>query len=137
MLSAFSSTGGQDLQIRANQIKPQLSCRLRRKSKMKLEDMLECIRDLLRERKYIITTHAIFRMSDRGVTMEDLISLIADGEIIETYPDRKPCPAALVLGFVSDKPCHAVLAICKDRLSIITVYWPDEECWLDCRTRRL
>ena len=98
--------------------------------------MLERIKVLLRERRYIITAHAMLRMSDRGVTIEDLISFIADGEIIESYPDRKPCPAALVLGFVWDKPCHAVVAICGDRLSIITVYWPDEECWFDCRTRR-
>ncbi|MGV8126808.1 MAG: DUF4258 domain-containing protein [Methanothrix sp.] len=103
---------------------------------MNLSDMLERIKDLLGERKYLITTHAIFRMSDRGVSMEDLISLIAEGEIIEAYADRKPCPAALMLGFISARPCHAVVAICKDRLSIITVYWPDEECWLDCRTRR-
>ena len=71
---------------------------------MNLSDMLERIKDLLGERKYLITTHAIFRMSDRGVSMEDLISLIAEGEIIEAYPDRKPCPAALMLGFISDRP---------------------------------
>ena len=52
---------------------------------MKLSDMLERIKDLLEERKYLITTYAIFRMSDRGVSMEDLISLIAEGEIIEAY----------------------------------------------------
>lgn len=104
---------------------------------MKPADMLERIRVLVRERKYIITTHAIIRMSDRDVTTNDLISLIANGEIIEAYPNRKPCPAALMLGSISDKPCHAVVAICGDRLSIITVYWPDDECWMDCRTRRL
>jgi hypothetical protein len=103
---------------------------------MNPSDMLERIKALLRKRRYLITTHAMLRMSDRGVTMEDLISLIADGEIIESYPDRMPCPAALVLGFILDKPCHAVVAICGDRLSIITVYWPDEGCWLDCRRRR-
>ena len=34
---------------------------------MNFSDMLERIKDLLGERKYLITTHAIFRMSDRGV----------------------------------------------------------------------
>lgn len=104
---------------------------------MKAMDILERIEALLGGRKYIITTHAISRMTDRGVAIQDLISLIADGEIIETYPNRAPCPAALLLGFISGKPCHAVVAICRDRLSIITVYWPDEDCWLDCRRRRL
>ena len=41
---------------------------------MNFSDMLERIKDLLGERKYLITTHAIFRMFDRGVSMEDLIS---------------------------------------------------------------
>ena len=104
---------------------------------MKPSDMLERIRVLVDERKYIITTHAIIRMSERDVTTKDLISLIANGEIVETYPNRKSCPAALILGFISDKPCHAVVAICGDRLSVITVYWPDDKCWADCRTRKL
>jgi hypothetical protein len=103
---------------------------------MKQADMLDRIRLLVEERKYIITTHAILRMSERGVTVRDLIGLIVNGEIIEEYPNREPCPAALMLGFISGKPCHAVVAICGCRLSIITVYWPDEECWEDCRTRR-
>ncbi len=103
---------------------------------MKQSDMLERIRLLVEERNYIITTHAILRMSDRDVTTKDLISLIANGEIIEEYPNREPCPAALMLGFISGKACHAVVAICGYRLSIITVYWPDDECWIDCRTRK-
>lgn len=49
-------------------------------------------------------------MSDRDVTMKDLISLIANGEIIEDYPNRQPCPAALMLGFISGNPCHVVVA---------------------------
>ena len=103
---------------------------------MKRNDMLNRIRLLVEERKYIITTHAILRMSDRDVALKDLIGLLSNGEIIEEYPNREPCPAALMLGFISGKPCHAVVAICGYQLSIITVYWPDEECWKDCRTRR-
>jgi hypothetical protein len=49
-------------------------------------------------------------MSDRDVTTKDLISLIANGEIIEDYPNRQPCPAALMLGFISGNPCHVVVA---------------------------
>ena len=104
---------------------------------MKSNDMLERIKVLVSERRYIITTHALIRMSDRDVTTKDLISLIANGEIIEDYPNRQPCPAALMLGFILGKPCHVVVAICGDQLSVITVYWPDDECWMDCRTRRL
>jgi len=104
---------------------------------MNSNDMLERIKILVSERRYIITTHALIRMSDRDVTTKDLISLIANGEIIEDYPNRQPCPAALMLGFISGNPCQVVVAICGDRLSVITVYWPDGECWVNCRTRRI
>lgn len=90
---------------------------------MKSNDMLERIKVLVSERRYIITTHALIRMSDRDVTTKDLITLIANGDIIEDYPNRQPC--------------HVVVAICGDQLSVITVYWPDDECWVNCRTRRL
>ncbi len=63
---------------------------------MNSNDMLDRIKILVSERKYIITTHALIRMSDRDVTTKDLISLIANGEIIEDYPNRQPCPAALM-----------------------------------------
>jgi hypothetical protein len=55
----------------------------------------------------------------------------ADGEVIEEYPDREPCPAVLILGFVSGRQFHAVVACCTDHLRIITVYWPDEERWIN------
>ncbi len=42
---------------------------------MKSNDMHERINILVSERRYIITTHALIRMSDRDVTTKDLISL--------------------------------------------------------------
>jgi hypothetical protein len=59
-----------------------------------------------------------------------------DGEIIESYLESTPCPSALILGFVESHACHVVAALCRDRVKIITVYWPDEDEWSDSRKRR-
>jgi len=45
-------------------------------------------------------------------------------------------PSALILGPVESQACHVVAALCRDRVKIITVYWPDEEAWLDSRIRK-
>lgn len=46
----------------------------------------------------IISKHAGARMFERGVSAEDLITLIRNGEIIEEYRDDYRCPAVLMLG---------------------------------------
>jgi hypothetical protein len=76
-------------------------------------------------------------MDERSVYMEDLITLIKDGEIIEDYSNSKPCPSALIMGILNEQCCHAVVGICRNHLRIITVYWPDEDEWIKGRTRKL
>jgi hypothetical protein len=84
--------------------------------------MIRQIRKLINERKYIVTMHARTRMDERGIFTEDLVNLISQGEIIEEYPDSRPCPSALIMGIIAGKHCHAVIALCKNHLRIITVY---------------
>jgi hypothetical protein len=82
------------------------------------------------------TDHARTRMFERGIESNVVIDLILKGEIIERYPESTPCPSALILGHVERQACHVVAALCRDRVKIVTVYWPDEEVWLDSRKRR-
>jgi Domain of unknown function (DUF4258) len=63
------------------------------------------------------------------------IDLILNCEKIESYPGSSPCPSAIILGPVESQACHVVAALCRDRVKIITVYWPDEEKWSDSRKR--
>ena len=103
---------------------------------MRLIVSIDEIRELIKERRYITTLHARSRMDQRGISTEDLVNLITDGEIIEEYPDSEPCPSVLVTGFVAGYHCHAVVALCKNHLRIITVSWPSEDEWIDYRKRR-
>lgn len=98
--------------------------------------MIEDIKLLVEERKYIITLHARKRMDERGVSTEGLVNLISEGEIIEEYYDSKPCPSFLIFGSVEGDYCHAVVALCKNHLRIITVYWPGEDKWINQRIRK-
>jgi hypothetical protein len=94
------------------------------------------MRSLILKGRITFTDHARARMFERGVESNAVINLILDGEIIESYSESTPCPSALILGFVECQACHVVAALCRDRVKIVTVYWPDEVVWLDSRKRR-
>lgn len=67
------------------------------------------------------------------------LPLLLTGEIIEDYPDDKPFPTALFLGWLQEEPFHVVTAL--DPVSgycfVITVYRPDLDHFEpDYKTRR-
>lgn len=62
-----------------------------------------------------------------------LQKIVANGEIIASYPDDKPHPSALLLGFDADRPVHIVVArnINSGECTVVTVYRPDPQTWND------
>jgi hypothetical protein len=61
------------------------------------------------------------------------------GEVIEDYPEDRPFPSALFLGFPGGDPLHVVAAFdeMENLVYIITAYIPSRESFLnDYRTRR-
>ena len=72
-------------------------------------------------------THALERMAKRGISTQIVKQILLEGEIIEDYPDDKPFPTALFLGWFQGEPFHVVTAL--DSLSaycfVITGYRPD------------
>lgn len=87
---------------------------------------------------FAFSGHAIRRMFERAITVEQVTEAISNGEIIMNYPDDQPYPSALALGYADDRALHVVLArepagLCQ----IITAYWPDPAIWSDdFKTRR-
>jgi hypothetical protein len=69
----------------------------------------------------------------------DVENAVFSGEIIETYPEDKPYPSILLLGFSNSKPIHIVCAVdeAEGKSIIITVYRPDPELWIDYRKRKM
>ena len=81
--------------------------------------------------KLIYSGHGIQRMFEYDIKKIDVEFVIQNSKIIEEYPDDKPYPSYLLLGFVNNKPIHLVLAIKENEKKgvIVTVYRPDPLLW--------
>jgi hypothetical protein len=89
--------------------------------------------------RLIFRVHAIQRMFQRRVTVEDVRQILATGETIENYPDDTPYPSRLVLGRLGSRALHVVFAENKAmrEIIVVTVYEPDPDRWdSDFRRRR-
>ena len=85
------------------------------------------------------TGHALRRMFERGIGVDDVLAVVASGETVANYPEDTPFPARLILGFVNSRPIHIVVAMDELRKTcqIITAYPPDPAQWeADFKTRR-
>lgn len=62
-----------------------------------------------------------------------------EGSVIATYPDDKPYPGKLILGFEGDRPIHIVMAVEPETREyvIVTVYQPDPALWDETYSRRI
>jgi len=87
----------------------------------------------------IFSGHAVRRMFERRIARSDVSDVLRSGESIADYPDDRPYPSLLLLGYASGRPLHIVAA--RDPATgtcyVITVYIPDLRLWNDdFRTRR-
>lgn len=75
--------------------------------------------------------HAFERMFERAIAPDLIEEIVAKGEIIATYPDDRPYPSALILGFDPARPIHVVVAsnATAGECHIVTVYVPDPALW--------
>ena len=72
------------------------------------------------------------------ILIDDVISCIMTGEIIEEYPNDYPYPSCLTLGNLNTKcPLHVVVGSNHEQLWIITAYYPSSDKWeSDLKTRK-
>ena len=92
----------------------------------------------MKEGKFVVTQHCFARLLTRGITPNDIICCVCNGEIIEEYPNDFPYPSCLVFGYTLDKRIiHVVIGVEEKQLYIITAYFPSGEKFeLDFKTRR-
>ena len=87
----------------------------------------------------VFRVHAVQRMFRRQIGLEDVRYALETGEIIQDYPEDKPYPSRLVLGWCGSTPIHVVAADSTegDETFVITVYEPTLELWKpDFREKR-
>ena len=68
-------------------------------------------------------------MFERDVDDMDVQHVLVHGVVIEAYPEDKPCPSKLILGWVNNRPLHVVIANAMDVDIVVTVYEPDPQRW--------
>lgn len=95
--------------------------------------MIEEIRAKIRAGQFEFSKHAVDQSILRGISVQELREAIANGEIIEDYPEDKYGPSCLILGFTqAGRPLHIQCSY----PSRITLYEPDPARWIDFKIRR-
>jgi len=81
--------------------------------------------------KLVFRQHAIRRMFERRISVDDVNTALTDAKIVEDYPDDTPYPSRLLLGYAGARPLHMVAAdnATDGERIIITVYEPDPAQW--------
>ena len=75
------------------------------------------IRILAAECKIQWTNHCAKQMVERDISRADVFHCIAEGEIIEDYPDAFPYPCSLVFGYTVDgRTIHTVVGSNGEKL---------------------
>ena len=83
------------------------------------------------ERRIVFRVHAIRRMFERQISVDDVRQALATGETIEEYPEDVPYPSRLVLVSTGSRPIHVVAADNRkdEEVVVITAYEPDPAQW--------
>jgi hypothetical protein len=84
------------------------------------------------------TNHILERIFRRGISIDDVESALANGEIIEQYTSDYPFPSCLILGHTkAGKALHIVCGSNGTELWLITAYFPNPAEWMeDYKQRR-
>jgi hypothetical protein len=58
--------------------------------------------------KLEFTRHAIMRMSERGIGVDEVEHAVREGRIIARYPDDRPYPSCLTVLITDTLPIHVL-----------------------------
>ena len=99
---------------------------------------IETIRALCARNTLTISDKVYDKIESRRITPRHVRMAIMNGEIIEVYPDEKPDPRVLIMGYIADNnPLHVVIAIDDWSIRLVSAYNPDPGRWeADFRTRK-
>lgn len=98
---------------------------------------IEEIRLDLQAGSFKLTDHALKRMVERNISVQEIKEAGANAFIIEDYPNDKYSPSCLILGFsANERPLHLQVTWQPGTLKIITLYEPDEKKWTNNYSQR-
>ena len=100
--------------------------------------LIENVRKKIEFGHFEFSKHAVDQSITRRISVQDLRTVIANGTIIEDYPEDKYGPSCLIFGMTAERrPIHIQCSY-PSRLiiKIITLYEPDPVRWVEYKTRR-
>ena len=100
---------------------------------------IEKIRKAVSDKRVEFQKHAVRRMVEENLTLTGILEVVLNGEIIKNYPDDRPYPSVLIMGYNNSRPIHVVCSYNydSDKVHIITNYEPSSDYYeSDFKTRR-
>ena len=100
--------------------------------------MIEKIRDKIEIDLFEFSKHAVDQSIIRNISVQDVKRVIANGTIIENYPEDKYGPSCLVFGMTENRrPIHIQCSYpSRPIIKIITLYEPNPNRWIDFKKRK-
>ena len=84
-----------------------------------------------------LTQHAQQEMVEEAIRLDDLLHAIANGCILEDYPDHRRGACCLLYGTDADnRDIHVVCTTTLPTLIIVTAYLPKSPKWVTATQRR-
>jgi hypothetical protein len=97
------------------------------------QSFMGVIKEALKESEKVFwKAHALMRMRQRGIRVDDIEEALFSGEVIEEYRSDKPFPSVLVNGrTLKGRPIHVVVGVNveEQEIHIVTGYEPDPNRW--------
>lgn len=100
---------------------------------------VEVLRLAVRERRIEWRKHVLQKLAERGLAQSSVVEVLLGGERIRDYPEDRPFPSALFLGYIESRPLHVVAACDEANVQafIITAYEPSLDVFgPDFKTKR-
>jgi len=100
--------------------------------------LIKNIRKKIEVGHFEFSKHAVDQTITRRISVQDVRRVIANGTIIEDYPEDKYGPSCLILGMTAGRRQIHIQCSYPSRpiIKIITLYEPDPARWLEFKTRR-
>jgi len=103
-----------------------------------MDSLIVEIRRKFAEEQFEFSKHAVDQSILRQIRVQEIREAIANGQVIEDYPEDKYGPSCLICGLTqAQRPVHVQCSYpSRSLIKIITMYEPDSQGWNDDFTQR-
>ncbi len=100
--------------------------------------MVDDLRRKIEADEFELSKHAVDQSIRRRISAQEVRGAIANGEIIEEYPEDKYWPSYLIYGRTAKgRPLHVQCSHpSRPLVKLVTLYEPDPARWIDYKERR-